>query len=162
MNGCRAGWAVCGFTALGVILDLSVKALAREWLTPHNPVALMPGLNLNLGFNTGVAFGLFADRAALTFTLMVLVQVGLITVLIVMLFRTTGVARYYYAAIVSGALGNLVDRLTSGAVTDYIDVYAGTWHWPTFNLADIFISLGVAGLISHELFFDGSRTAVQE
>jgi lipoprotein signal peptidase len=162
MNGCRAGWAVCGFTALGVILDLSVKALAREWLTPHNPVALMPGLNLNLGYNTGVAFGLFANEAALTLTVMILAQLGLIAVLIVMLFRSTGVARYCYAAIVSGALGNLADRLTSGAVTDYIDVYAGTWHWPTFNLADILISLGIAGLISHELFFDRSRTAVQE
>lgn len=162
MSNPRTLWAVCGFTALGVILDLSVKALARGWLTPHSPVAIMSGLNLNLGFNTGVAFGLFADDAALTFTIMVLAQTGLITVLIVMLFRATGVAQYCYAAIVSGALGNLVDRLASGAVTDYIDVYAGTWHWPTFNLADVFISLGVAALISDELFFNRFRTAPQE
>lgn len=153
----QPAWTLGGLITLGVILDLSVKALAREWLTPQVPVALLPGVNLNLGYNSGIAFGLFADEPAFALPAMALVQSGLIAILIALAFRANSAARYCYAVIVAGALGNLADRLMLGAVTDYIDVYAGTWHWPTFNLADIFISLGVVGLLSHDLFFDRSR-----
>jgi signal peptidase II len=158
----QPAWALCALITLGAVLDLSVKAFAREWLTLHVPVALLPGVNLQLGFNPGVAFGLFAVDSALALPAIVLAQAGLITFLLVVFIRTGSAVKYCYAAILSGAVANLGDRLTLGAVTDYINLYVGSWHWPTFNLADIFISLGVVGLMSHELIFDKSRTAVQE
>ena len=148
----RSVAALCGLMILGIALDASFKTWARMWLTPHEPVALLPGVNLSLGFNPGVAFGLFASNSTLEQIITVLVQFGLVAGLFVLFIRAGKVAQYCYAAIVSGAVGNLVDRLLMGAVTDYIDVYAGAWHWPTFNLADTLIALGVAGLIGWDFF----------
>ena len=55
-----------------------------------------------------------------------------------------------YGAIIGGALGNVADRLRFGAVTDFLDVYVGTWHWPAFNLADVAVVGGVIALLMSE------------
>ena len=138
--------------ALGAVLDLGFKAAAQTLLQPAEPVALVPGLNLALRYNPGIAFGLFPARSSLAIVLTIAVQLAVMTGLAVLLLRTRDAfVRISYAAILSGALGNLIDRVLNGAVTDYIDLFLGSWHWPTFNLADAFISLGLAGLILREV-----------
>ena len=144
--------ALACVVALGAILDLGIKVAAQTMLPAAEPVAIFAGLNLSLGYNPGIAFGLFPAQSGLAVMVTVALQLVVMTGLTVLLLRAgDAIVRYCYAAILSGALGNLVDRVSTGAVTDYIDLYLGSWHWPTFNLADVIISLGVAGLIAREV-----------
>ena len=112
------------FFMLIAALDQAAKAAARARL--ESPVDLTPFLALRLGFNPGVTFGLFADW----------------------IWRTRSAVTAVAASLIAGgALGNLLDRLRSGAVTDFIDLHWGDAHWPTFNLADAAIVCGVALLL---------------
>lgn len=128
---------------LAVLADQLTKAAALSALSPGNPVAILPGINLTLGFNPGVSFGLFggvmADRPLLMAAL-----TGTVTlVFAVMAFRARhGLERMGLALIVGGAIGNIIDRLRQGKVTDFLDLYWRDWHWPAFNAADVAITLG--------------------
>ena len=96
---------------------------------------------------------MFPAGSAPAFVGMIALQLALVAGIVVLLVRAADSnARFCLAAIIAGAMGNLMDRLANGAVTDYLDLYAGSWHWPAFNLADIFITLGVVGLVGQEFF----------
>jgi len=137
------------FLSLGIIvLDQWTKWLVEVHLPHHAAHPVIPGfLNLTHVRNTGVAFGLFASEG-----------VGngswLLTILGLAALTAVGVYFWYapardrlllvaLALVVGGAIGNLIDRVSSGAVTDFIDVYVGTYHWPSFNVADSAISIGI-------------------
>lgn len=148
-----------GVVVAGVLADILAKLAARALLPPYEPVAVLPGFNLALGFNPGVAFGLFPAGSTFGFAAMVALQAILVAGLGFMLFRTSNLlAQFCLAAILAGALGNLTDRIANGAVTDYLDFYLGRWHWPAFNLADILITAGATGLIAQE-FLASRRSA---
>jgi signal peptidase II len=142
-----------------LLLSLAVLVLDQwtKWLVevhlPHSVShELVPGLlNLTHVKNTGVAFGLFASHGA-DGGAWVLVAMGLVALGAVFLyFRFASVRDRLLLAslalIVGGAVGNLIDRLASGAVTDFVDVYVGTYHWPAFNVADSAITVGIALMI---------------
>jgi signal peptidase II len=142
-----------------LLLSLAVLVLDQwtKWLVevhlPHSVShELVPGLlNLTHVKNTGVAFGLFASHGA-DGGAWVLVTMGLVALGAVFLyFRFASVRDRLLLAslalIVGGAVGNLIDRLASGAVTDFVDVYVGTYHWPAFNVADSAITVGIALMI---------------
>lgn len=106
-------------------------------------VPVFPGFNLALGFNEGASFGMMGGVMAGKPLLMAALTGALTLMFAVMAFR----ARHPFekaglALIVGGALGNIIDRLRQGAVTDFLDLYWQDWHWPTFNGADIAITLG--------------------
>jgi signal peptidase II len=137
------------FVSLGVVaLDQWTKWLVEIHLPQHTAQQIIPGfLNLTHVRNTGVAFGLFASQG---------MDGGSWLLTLLGLAALTAVAVYFWFApardrllllslslVVGGAVGNLIDRMSSGAVTDFIDVYAGTWHWPSFNVADSAISVGI-------------------
>jgi signal peptidase II len=132
--------------ALVVLLDQLTKGWARAQLA--NPLDLGPVLDLSLAFNRGVSFGLFsADGAAGRWILVAATGAVAAAMLIgIARARRAGMA-IALALIAGGALGNIVDRIRHGAVTDFIDVHLGAAHWPTFNLADSAIVLGVAALV---------------
>jgi len=135
---------------VAVVVDQVTKAWALEALWPpySDGVTLLPVLNLRLGFNTGVTFGIFAESAAGAVWLLVLVKLGVVAFLVHWLRRST--TRPESAAlglIIGGALGNIADRLRLGAVVDFIDAHYAGWHWPTFNMADVAIVCGVGVLI---------------
>ncbi|WP_108398249.1 signal peptidase II [Devosia submarina] len=136
------------FLMLGVIgLDASTKEAALMYLD-SNIVPVLPVLNLALGFNTGVSFGMFASDEARGWWTIVLATSVICAVVGWLWHRSSlQLERLGYASIMGGALGNLVDRLPDGAVTDFIDFHAGGWHFPTFNLADIAITAGVILLL---------------
>lgn len=136
------------FVSLAVIvLDQWTKWLVEVHLPHHVTEPVIPGfLNLTHVRNTGVAFGLFAsDGGSSSWLLTVLGLVALTAVGVYFWFAPSRdrVLLSALALVVGGAVGNLIDRVSSGAVTDFIDVYVGTYHWPSFNVADSAISIGI-------------------
>lgn len=136
--------------ALALVADQASKAWALDALWPpySDGIALLPVLNLRLGFNTGVTFGMFRDSAAEAVWLLIAITLAIVGFLTWWLWRTrlraeaTGLG-----LIIGGALGNVFDRIRQGAVTDFVDAHYGGWHWPTFNMADVAIVCGVGLLL---------------
>ncbi len=109
-------------------------------------------LNIQLIWNEGVAFGLFAfDNKSYYNSLTILILIITIIVLYFVI-KTRGIDRYGFIMILGGSLGNIYDRLFYSAVPDFIDIHYKSFHWFIFNVADIFITLGVLLLIFSELF----------
>ena len=108
-------------------------------------------LNFYLIWNTGIGFGLAAMETNMYYHILtaviVLVNIGLIFFLI----KSKGIYGYLIAIIIGGSTGNLFDRIYYHAVPDFIDLHLGNYHWFIFNVADIFISVGIIGLIFVEL-----------
>src|SRR6056300_2088447 len=109
-------------------------------------------LNIRLIWNEGIAFGLFSfDDKALYHSLSLLILV-IIVAIIYMIIKSDGFKKFSLMLILGGALGNFYDRIVYGAVPDYIDFHVNGFHWFIFNIADIFISIGVFALILIEIF----------
>ncbi|HEX2251907.1 MAG TPA: signal peptidase II [Thermoanaerobaculia bacterium] len=144
------------FVALAVVvLDQWTKWLVEIHLPVHSAHPVLPGwFNLVHVRNTGVAFGLFAsDTGAATGVLTLLALVALAAV-VFYFWVTPARDRLLLSAlslVAGGAVGNLIDRVASGAVTDFLDVYYGTWHWPAFNVADSAISVGITLMVVETL-----------
>ena len=134
----RAG-ATLGLAALIVGVDLATKQLAEARLS--DTVELVPGLALELGYNSGVAFGALSDAPRWLLVASVLV---LVVFLLTMSAREAlPLGRMGGGLLLGGALGNLIDRLPDGRVTDFIDPA----RWPAFNLADVAITIAVGLLL---------------
>ena len=138
--------ALC-WTALWAGLDQATKRLALAFLDEYSHKVLIPGLlSFSLTFNPGGAFGIFSAypetfRNAL-FLASALVALGAMLGWAWLSKRQNPVTMLGIGAILGGALGNGLDRLALGAVVDFIDLHLGEYHWPTFNVADIAITLG--------------------
>ena len=108
-------------------------------------------LNIVLVWNKGIAFGLFSfDESSLYNILTLLISI-IVVILVIMSVKSKGFKRYSLIMIVGGALGNLYDRIFFYAVPDFIDFHIGNFHWFIFNIADIFITIGVFFMILFEL-----------
>ncbi len=131
-----------------VVADQWSKWLVERHLPLFGSHSVIPGfLDLTHVRNTGVAFGLFAARGNIWGTI-ALSLLGLAAMAVIGIYfrRTPDDERLLLASlalILGGALGNLLDRLFAGAVTDFIDVYYGGYHFHTFNLADSAITIGI-------------------
>ncbi len=140
------------FLALSValILDIISKMWAEQTLEPYQPVSVIGDfLQFTLGYNSGVAFGMFANGG-----IWPLVITGVVIVFLMGWFTRAlysgnfpAIAAWPIGLLLGGAIGNFIDRLPDGLVTDFIDVGLGTSRWPTFNLADSFILIGVGFLV---------------
>jgi signal peptidase II len=108
-------------------------------------------LNIVLIWNKGIAFGLFSFNETHLYNILSLIISIIIIIVIIMSLRTQGFKRYSLLMVVGGALGNLYDRIFFNAVPDFIDFHIGEFHWFIFNVADMFISLGVIFMILYEL-----------
>ena len=109
-------------------------------------------LNIRLIWNKGIAFGLLSfDDMALYHSLSLLI-LAIILVIIYMIIKSDGLKKFSLMLILGGALGNFYDRIAYGAVPDFIDFHVNGFHWFIFNIADIFISIGVFALILIEIF----------
>ena len=108
-------------------------------------------LNFYLIWNTGIGFGLASMETSIYYhiltTIIVFVNLGLIYFLL----KSKGIYVYLLATIIGGSLGNLFDRIYYYAVPDFIDLHLGNYHWYIFNVADIFITVGIIGLLLVEL-----------
>jgi len=137
-------------SALVVALDQGTKWMSEAALDPYLPVPLMPSFNLTLMYNEGAAFSFLAGAGGwqrwFFAGLATLVTIAL-GVWLHRLKATERMTAIGIALVMGGAVGNLIDRILTGLVVDFIDVYYADWHWPAFNLADSAITLGVALLL---------------
>ena len=107
-------------------------------------------LNINLIWNEGIAFGLFSFDQNNLYNLLTLIISIIIIVILKMIINSYGIKKYGLMMIFGGALGNLFDRIFYKAVPDFIDFHIGEFHWFVFNVADIFITIGVIIMILFE------------
>ena len=108
-------------------------------------------LNISLIWNEGIAFGLFSFSQTIMYDLLTLFISLVIIVILIMLIKSNDLRKYPLLMILGGAIGNLYDRVFYKAVPDFIDVHVNNFHWFIFNVADIFISIGVIFMILIEI-----------
>ena len=111
---------------------------------------ILPFLNFFLVWNTGVGFGIMSLEANIYYHILTIIIAIINVVLIYYLFKVRGIQIYFVALILGGSLGNLFDRIYYYAVPDFIDFHIGNFHWFIFNVADIFITTGIVGIILFE------------
>ncbi len=139
---------VSAWLATIIVFDQWSKILVARSMALHQSIPIIDGFfNLTYVRNTGAAFGIFAGSAEM-FRRPFLIAVSLIAIAFIfaMLRRLAEGARWLItglAFILGGAIGNLIDRVIYGEVIDFLDCFWGDYHWPAFNLADSFITVGV-------------------
>ncbi|MBL6786089.1 MAG: signal peptidase II [Candidatus Pelagibacter bacterium] len=116
------------------------------------PYYLNDFINLNLIWNIGIGFGFFSTDLSYLYNLITLVISVIIIILLHIFLNSNILDKLIYAIIIGGALGNLCDRLVYKAVPDFIDLHYNNFHWFTFNIADIFISMGIIIFIIRNFF----------
>jgi signal peptidase II len=148
-----------------VVFDQITKALIRPALTLHESREVIPGfLDLTRVHNTGAAFGML-NAAEFPMKTLILSLVATIALGGVAWYAATvplgdRLARLGIAGVLGGAVGNLIDRATSGYVLDFVDAYWGDWHFWAFNVADAAITVGVIFMVLDILGF-GKRSDAQ-
>jgi len=123
-----------------VLLDQGTKHLVRTMIRPFETINLLPFLQLVHIRNEGAAFGLFRSLGNVSFIIISIIAIAVVSYLMIREKRD----RFNLSLILGGAVGNLIDRLIYGNVTDFIDVYAGRFHWPAFNVADSALTIGIS------------------
>ena len=115
-------------------------------------------INIQLVWNEGVAFGLFSFDDKLFYNLITGFIIVVIFILLYFITKTRGIEKYSFLIILGGALGNVFDRFFYSAVPDFIDIHYDNFHWFIFNVADIFITLGVILLVYIEIFSKNKKS----
>ena len=126
------------------VINLNQKLLGSEIFSSNY-------LNISLIWNEGIAFGLFSFSQTIMYDLLTLFISLVIIVILIMLIQSNDLRKYPLLMIFGGAIGNLYDRVFYKAVPDFIDVHVNNFHWFIFNVADIFISIGVIFMILIEI-----------
>ena len=111
-------------------------------------------LNLYLIWNKGIAFGLLSIDESFVYNFVTILILVILIAILLFIFKSQSYKSYFYTIIFSGGLGNLFDRVYYSAVPDFIDLHINNFHWFIFNIADIFITIGVICLIYAEVFLD--------
>ena len=130
------------------VLDQLTKYFIKTHVGLFDVVRVTSFFNIVYVLNTGSAFGVFKSLGNLIFIIITLLAITLIAVLIIKDNRN----RLAFALILGGAAGNLADRIIFGHVTDFLDFYAGSHHWPAFNVADSALTIGISLLLVKTVF----------
>ncbi len=137
-------------SALVIVSDQFSKRLIIGSMQLRESIEILPFFNLTLLHNTGAAFSFLANAGGWQRWFFTLIALAVSAVIVVWLKRLPAAEKWQAAAlalILGGALGNVIDRMRFGYVVDFLDVYYQQWHWPTFNIADSAITVGVAILV---------------
>jgi signal peptidase II len=139
-------------TILTVFADQLTKHLVLRFFEPGSIKPVIPGFfNLTLTFNPGAAFGLWTGLPEgvreVVLGLTIVLALGVVLFFLRQPTYRSVIGQSALAAILGGAIGNIVDRFVHGSVVDFLDFYIGTNHWPAFNIADSAICVGVVALI---------------
>ena len=122
--------------------------------TQFESIYLLNFLNIYFIWNEGIAFGLLNFNNDLIYNSITLLIILISLTILYLAFKNRNYTGFFFAMILGGSLGNLFDRIKFSAVPDFIDIHIGNYHWFIFNVADIFISLGIICLIFVELFYN--------
>ena len=139
-----------GWSLVVVVADQFSKYLAGHYLELHEPVAVLPLVNLTLAHNTGAAFSFLSSASGWQRWFFVILALCVSTIILFWLKRLPvrqSRQAMSLSLILGGALGNVWDRIQFGYVIDFIDLYYDRWHWPVFNIADSAITAGAVLLI---------------
>ncbi len=156
-----SGWRFWPLALAVLALDALSKWAANLWLEFGRPLAVLPHFNLTLNYNTGAAFSFLADAGGWQRWFFIGLALAMVAGMLWWLRRLPprlGCETAGLWLIVGGALGNLIERLLWGRVTDFFDFYIGHWHYATFNVADVAISLGAACLLWQEFVLNRRRS----
>ena len=140
-----------------VLLIFILDRISKLWIistfnSENNlEIKISSFFNLNLIWNKGIAFGLFSYGEKFEYNLLTGLIIIITVIVFWMIIKTKGLEKYGFLMILGGALGNIFDRLYYSAVPDFIDIYYKNFHWFVFNVADIFITVGVLMLIINEI-----------
>jgi len=142
-----------------VIGDQLTKWAIVKWVPLYDRVPVNSFINLTHQKNTGAAFSFLADAGGWQRWFFIVLATGVSAVIVVWIWRIRQAGQSWLSAglalVLGGAVGNLIDRVLLGHVTDFIQVWFGNWAFPSFNVADAAISVGAALLIIDALFFSG-------
>ena len=146
------------FSFIIIILTFGLDRLSKVYvinLIEKNQSELFINdfLNITLNWNRGIGFGLLSFDANITYHLISALILLIIAYLIYLMVISDNSGKIIMSLIIGGAIGNLYDRLTYFAVPDFIDFHFKDFHWFTFNVADIFISIGILAIVIKEFFF---------
>tara|TARA_B100000965_G_C19601106_1_gene762731 strand:- start:1342 stop:1776 length:435 start_codon:yes stop_codon:yes gene_type:complete len=133
------------------LLDQYSKIKVIDYLLENNKIFINEYLNFNLTWNTGIGFGLLSFSSGLIYNLISFLIFLVLCYLTYLLIISKKIDQIFYSMIIGGAVGNLYDRITKFAVPDFIDFHYKDFHWFTFNIADIFICIGIFMVIIREL-----------
>jgi signal peptidase II len=148
----RTGLPWWGLAAGLIVADFATKQLVRERMVEGAALPLAPFFNLESARNSGAAFSFLADAGGWQRWFFVVLALVVSAVLAWMLsLKRDRLEAFGYAMILGGAVGNAIDRFVFGRVTDFLDFHWNGWHWPAFNVADISIFVGAAGLVAASL-----------
>ena len=143
---------------LFIILSIfGLDRFTKVYVISQNEINLSPELfvskylNINLIYNEGIAFGLLSFDQSHMYNFLTILIAAVILIIFFMTLKSDGFKKYSLLIIFGGALGNLYDRIVFNSVPDFIDIHYGEFHWFIFNVADIFITIGVICLIYDEL-----------
>jgi signal peptidase II len=150
------------WSSIILVLDQASKLFMIALLaSPPSIIPVTPFFNLTLGFNRGVSFGLLNDLGSWGPIVLSSLAVVIVGFLLVWLWKSErAIDGAAISLIIGGALGNLLDRIRVGAVTDFLDFFIGVYHWPAFNLADTGIFTGAALLVIQS--FRTSKKTIQD
>ena len=109
-------------------------------------------INLDLIWNTGIGFGFLSTQSSLLYNFVTVIIFVIIAILFLFLINSKNLDKLIFASIIGGAIGNFYDRLIFKAVPDFIDLHYNNFHWFTFNVADIFITIGILIFMMKGLF----------
>ena len=143
------------------VADQLTKLAVIEWIPLYDRVPLNSFINLTHQKNTGAAFSFLADAGGWQRWFFVVLATGVSVVIAIWIWRIRNTGQAILSAglalVLGGAVGNLIDRILLGHVTDFFQVWFGSWAFPSFNVADAGISVGAALLIIDALFFSGKE-----
>ncbi len=157
----RKYWVLLIFCFGILLLDQWTKSLIVQKLSLHQRVEVIQGFfNIIHVRNTGGAFGIFGGEkgglGSILFVVVSLIAIGSIVFLFIKIKENEKTLAFSFSLVLSGAIGNLIDRLRYGEVIDFLDFYLSSTHWPAFNVADSAICTGI-GLLALELLIRDRR-----
>ncbi|QIW15055.1 signal peptidase II [Pasteurellaceae bacterium RH1A] len=150
-------WLWLSFVA--IIADLASKYAVVQRFELHESINFLPFFSLTYARNYGAAFSFLADHSGWQTYFFLGLAVVISAYLVYLLYKNQAgqkLQNLAYALIIGGAIGNAIDRAYHGFVVDFLHVFWQDWHYPIFNLADIFITCG-AGLLILEMILDGRK-----
>ena len=137
-----------------ILFDQLTKILVIKNFQLYESMSIFPLFNLTFVVNYGFAFG-FLNNSSLNQIIVICVIFSIIAYFLFLLFKTQDqFFRFSLILVLSGAVGNFIDRVIHGFVIDFIDIYLGSYHWPAFNIADSSITLGFILIMFNILFLN--------
>jgi signal peptidase II len=142
-----------GISLIVILLDQVTKIMIKQMFTFGQSRPVTSFFNLVLAYNEGAAFSFLSTQGGWQRYLFTAISAGAAILILYLLKRNAGQRMFCWALalILGGAVGNLIDRVAYGHVIDFLDVHAGGWHWPAFNVADSAICIGAALFVLDEL-----------